>query len=92
MTEAQTDRGVKLYTETTVDLNLASVVHPGNPELDKTLRLHDAVDDTGFNNGRIFLNNNFQRFQYFPNCLQEFLFTLVAFNNGVVNRLQVLIF
>ena len=36
------DRGVVLDAEAAVDMNLAAVIHPGNPELNDALRLPET--------------------------------------------------
>ena len=38
--------GVELNSVTTVDLNLAAVVNPGNPEYNEALRLNNALENT----------------------------------------------
>ena len=65
-----TDCGVELDTESTVDLNLALIVHPGNPELNETLRLHNAIDDAGFDQLRFLFHDGLEGFENFLDRLK----------------------
>jgi hypothetical protein len=56
------NRGVKLYAETPVDLHLAAVIHPGNPELDGAFGLYDAVNDAGLDKLGMLFHYGFKGF------------------------------
>jgi len=75
----RTDCRVKLYTETTVDLNFAVVINPGYSELNKSFRLNKSFDKTGLLILWFLFNNGFKAFKNFFNSLKEFTFTGISF-------------
>ena len=65
------DGAVELNAEATVHLNLARIVHPGYTELDKTLRLDQALQHTVFLVFRVLFHQSLQAFQNLAHGLQE---------------------
>ena len=85
------DCGVELDTESTVDLDLALIVHPGNPELNETLRLHNAVDDAGFDQLRFLFHDGLEGFENFLDRLNEFRLAAVSFFHGFQNMKEIFV-
>ena len=83
------NRRIILYPITTVDLDFAIVIHPGNTELQKTLRLDDPLYNPGFFDIRPFLHHWFQRFQNLLHRLQKLRFALVSFANFFINLFHI---
>lgn len=66
------DSVVELNPEPPVNLYLALVVHPGNPEQDGPLGLHDPLVDLGLHELRMFLRRGLQGFHDLLNGLMKF--------------------
>ena len=88
-TLVRSDCRVELAAETTVYLNLAVVVYPGNTELDHALRFYDAVDYAVCLIRRVLFYDRLQRHQNFADCLQEFRLVAVALYDAVVYALKI---
>ena len=80
------DRTVELYTVSFVYLYFAVVIYPRNTERNDSFWLYQT-----FQNGKtavfffIFVDNNFQRIQYFFDCLMEFWFARILCNDSFIN-------
>ena len=85
------DRGVVLNTETAVHVHFAAVVNPGNTEFNDTLGLNKTLDQCGLFPFGMFVDDKFQRFKDFTDCLQKFRFMGVAFLYFGIDPLQILV-
>ena len=78
MVEAETafvrpDCTVELYTITTVYMNFAVVVYPGNTEADLTFWFGQTTQKVGCFVFRVLVHNTFDGFENFFYCLQKIL-------------------
>ena len=94
VTEAQAalvgaDGGVELDTIATVDLDLALIVHPGHPEHNNALGLHNAADDVLLLVAGVGLHHRNQGLQHFVDGLQELGLLGVAGGQILINAVQV---
>ena len=72
------DGVVVLHAVSAVDLDLALVVHPRHPEEDRPVGLHKALQQPLVLIFGMLVENGAQRFQHFPDRLQEFLLMTVS--------------
>ena len=72
------DGTVELDTEAPVDPDLAAVVHPRHPELDDTLRLHNALHHALFDILGVCLYHRLQGLQHLLHRLVKLRFTRVT--------------
>ena len=68
------DGRVVLHPVSAVDLHLALIVHPGNPEGNHALRLHNALKDTPVDEVTPAVRHRRKRLKHLAHCLQEFGF------------------
>ena len=81
--EAQTtlvgaDGGVVLDAEAAVDAGSALIIHPGNAELNHTLGLHKALQQTGGLPLGVLVHHQLKRFKHLAHSLQELRLAGVA--------------
>src|SRR5690554_5400331 len=69
-------------------MNMALVIHPGNTENNLTLRLNDAVKNTGSHPFRMLYGNRLKAFQYFLDCLVKLRFMLIAIDDPIIDWLK----
>ena len=74
----RTDSGVELYSESTVYLNLAVVINPGNTENDLSLRLTESGENACLNEIGSLFDNRLEGLDNLCNCLNKFGLALVA--------------
>ena len=65
------DGRIELHPVAPVHLHLAGVVHPGHPEHDHALRLHDAADDILLLVAGVGLHHRLQGLQHLLHSLEE---------------------
>jgi len=85
------DGGVELHPEAAVDLHVAGVVHPGHPELNDALGLHDALKDARLLEVGAFLHHGLEGLQHLAHRLEELRLIGVLLHRCIVYALQVLI-
>ena len=94
--EAQTalvgaDGGVVLHAVAAVDLNIAVIIHPGDPELNDALGLHKALQQRVLLPLGMLVDHEFQRFEHFPHGLQKFRLMSVTLLDLCINPFQILV-
>ena len=77
----RSDRGVELDAETAVDLDVALVIDPRDAEDDLSLRLDNAVEDTGFDEVRAGVGNRIEGREDLGDCLDELRLGAVSLFN-----------
>ena len=85
------DGGIVLDTVAAVDLNIAVVVHPGNTELNHTLRLYKALKKRSLFPFRMLVDDQFERLKDFSDGLKKFRFVSIALLNVGINFLQIFV-
>ena len=86
------DRRAVLDAVAAVDLDLAAVVHPGHPEDDDPLRLHQAVEQAVLGVAGVLLDVGPQALHHFGDGLQEFGLGGIARLGAVQEFFQRLVF
>ena len=81
------DGGVELHPVSPVHMHLAVVVHPGHPEADHALRLHEHLDDAVPLVLRMLLDDQIQALQNLQDRLVELLLIGITSDNLGVNPL-----
>ena len=82
------ERAVHLHPETAVDLNLAFVIDPGDPELNHPLGLDEAFEDFSISILLVTLNDRTDRLEHFSYCLKELRLIRIALLNNFENLLH----
>ena len=85
------DGGVELHPEGAVDLHIAGVVHPGHPELDDPLRLHQALENARLLEVGALFYHRLEGFQHLAHGLEELRLVGVFLCRCVVYALQIFI-
>lgn len=85
------DRGVELYTETTVNLYVSVVIVPRNAEDDLSLRLNDSLEYTGLYEVRAGIGYRIKGREYFGYSLYELGLISVSSLNGFQDVIKMLI-
>src|SRR5690606_3016607 len=84
----RTERTVELHPEASVDVHLAPVVLPRDPENDLSFGLADPLDDLCFGVLRVPLQRRYDAVQDLPYGLVELVLTRVAPDHGSVDLLD----
>ena len=87
----RSDSGVKLDTESAVDLDIALIVYPWDAEDDLALGLNDALEDACFDKVRAGIGHRIQSREDFADGLYEFRLVAVALLDGFHDLIQMLI-
>ncbi|MNP33469.1 hypothetical protein D3C76_1267100 [compost metagenome] len=87
----RSDSAVELNAEPTVYLNFALIINPRYAECDQSFRLDDSFKNRIVPIFRVFREYWSEGVQYFLYRLVKFAFTWIAFNNGLVNFVYVLL-
>ena len=85
------DGGGELHPVAPIDLDLAPVIHPGHPEQQAALRLHQALNNAHLLQLGAALKHRLQRGQDLLHCLQKFLLIGVTSSQVLVYTVQICI-
>lgn len=83
------DGVVELHAESAIDVNVSFVVHPGNPENDRSFRLDNPFVKVGFDELGMLFDGWFQRLHNFFNSLVKFRLigiSLLDFGDHILNN------
>ena len=78
------DGAVHFDAKAAVDLDVASVIHPRNPEHDHAFRFDDAFHDPGLPIFRMLIEDRSDRFQNFGYGLMELCFVGVVWQDDLL--------
>ena len=85
----RTDCRIELDAVAAVDLDLALIVHPGHPENDSALGLHNATDDVLLFQPGIGFHHGHQSLQHLVDGLQILVLLGIACGEILINSVKV---